>query len=102
LGSQKLLSEELLLSHELLLGDELLSGGGNHWSSDLSDLVHSSAGDSLAEVVEAGSSPDSGSGHGGGSELLGSDLGGHELLLDGGGGELDGGDDGGGGGVAIT
>ena len=56
--------------------------GGNNWSSDLG-LLHSSAGHSLAEVVNTGSTPDS-SGHGGSGELLG-----HKLLLNSGGSELD-------------
>jgi hypothetical protein len=90
LRNKLLLSEELLLRDKLLLRNNLLPGGGNNWSSDLG-LLHGSAGDSLAEVVEASSRPDS-SGHRGSGKLLGSDLGRDELLLDGGrGGELDGG-----------
>merc|ERR1712001_525794 len=68
-----LLGHELSLGNEPSLGDKLLLG---NWGLDL----HGSAGNSLAEVVQASSGPTSGSGRG---KLLGGNgelLGGSKLL----------------------
>jgi len=91
-STELLLSNELLLRNELSLGNQLLLGNG-HWSFSL-DI--GAASDSLTEVVEASSSPDSGNrgGDGGGKlldrggELLGSNCHWSSELLgnDGGGG----------------